>query len=82
MVLSENISVKNIKDFSLKLKDEISNSEGTVVLDFANVKRVDLSVVQVVLSAGRSARNESKAIKLKNVSDAVKNQMQLCGLKI
>ena len=82
MILNENISIKNIKDFSSKLKDKISNSEGTVILDFSNVKRVDLSVVQVVLSAGRSARSESKSIRLKNVSDTVKNQMQLCGLKI
>ena len=27
-------------------------------------------------------KNESKTIKLKNVSDLVKNQMHLCGLKI
>lgn len=82
MVLDENISIKNIKNFSEKLKDEISNSEGPVILDFSEVKRVDLSVVQVVMAAGRSARSVNKSIKLKNVSDTVKNQMQLCGLKI
>ena len=82
MLVDENISIKNIKNFSDKIKDELANGEGPIVLDFSNVKRVDLSVVQVVISAGRSARSLNKAIKLKHVSDTVKNQMHLCGLKI
>ncbi|MCP4133593.1 MAG: STAS domain-containing protein [bacterium] len=78
--LNENIGVKTIKEFHSSLSDELKNND-EIIIDFSAIKRVDLSVVQVIIAAGRKARKEGKTIKLKQVADAIKEQMQICGLR-
>ena len=81
MLVDSNVGIKNIKKFQASLMEELETEEKEIVLDFSDVKRVDLSVVQLIISAGRTARKSGKNIKLKYVSDEVKLQMHLCGLK-
>lgn len=78
--IEENISVKNIKTVYNKLKDEFEKSD-EVMLDFANVKRVDLSVIQLIIAAGRFARENNKTLRLRSVSEYLKEQMHICGVK-
>ena len=78
--VEENISVKNIKSVYEKLKGEFSKSD-EVMLDFTNVKRMDLSVIQLIIAAGRYARENSKTLRLRYVSDYLKEQMHICGIK-
>ena len=80
ILVDPNISVKNISSFYNSLKKELSEND-RVIIDFSNVRRVDLSVVQCIISAGRLARKQGKSVKIKGVSDIVRSQMQLCGLK-
>ena len=80
MLVSEDIGIKKIHDFYRDLASEL-NSSDEIVLDFVNVARVDLSVIQVIIAAGRKAREQGKTIKLKSVSEVIKQQMQVCGLK-
>jgi anti-anti-sigma regulatory factor len=76
--LPENLSVKNIKDFYVRLGNGIRN-ESEIILDFTNVRRVDLSVVQVLMAANRDFAKKGKQIKLKSVSENIKNQLHLAG---
>jgi anti-anti-sigma regulatory factor len=80
MVL-ENATVKNVRNIYELLKEELSK-EDVVTVDFTAVKRTDLSVLQVIIAAGREAKGLGKTIKLKGVSAGVKSQMYLCGLKV
>ncbi len=80
IILDEDIGIKKIKEFHGSIRKEM-DANNEVIVDFSKVKRIDLSLVQVILSAGRVARKRGKALKLKGVSDTVKFQMQICGLK-
>jgi len=77
---SDFIGVKQAKKFYDDFAGELDAAD-EVMIDFSRVKRVDLSIVQVIIAAGREARGSGKMIKLKGVSDTIKKQMHICGLK-
>jgi len=81
MVVKDDVGIKRIRDFYGEIDREF-NEDDEIVMDFGDVDRVDLSVVQVVVAAGRRAREEGKTLRLKSVSERVKDQMRICGLKI
>ena len=76
--IPEDIGVKNIKNFYSQLK-EIIKKESEIILDFKKVKRVDLSFIQVIMSANRESLKNGKKIKLKSVSKNIKKQLFLSG---
>jgi len=80
VIEEESFGVKHAGSFYQALKKELDENE-EIIIDFEQVKRIDLSVVQILISAGREARNIGKMIKLKAVSENIKNQMHICGLK-
>jgi len=80
-IKDEECSVKKVKSLYNELKLELEK-EPEVFVDFSSVKRVDLSVVQLIISAAREARLRGKTIKLKGVNDHVKHQFQTGGLNI
>ncbi len=80
IIENDSIGVKYVKNFYSDLEEELNESE-EVIVDFSSVKRIDLSVVQAIIVIGREAREKGKIVKLKSVSDDVKKQMQICGLK-
>ena len=77
--VDSDISVKNIREFHSMLGESLEHDD-SIVLDFANVERVDMSVVQVVASALREARKRNKSLRFKGINDNVKNQFRICGL--
>lgn len=80
MVISEeSFGVKHAGRFFSELKDEYENNK-EVTIDFSNVKRIDLSIVQIIIAAGRSAKRDGKRIRIKSLSEYVKKQMKICGL--
>lgn len=79
IILKEDAGVKTIKLLHQTLADAL-DAESEIVLDFSNVKRLDLAVVQLIYAAGKEARRNNKALKMKSVSEAVKRQMWLGGL--
>lgn len=79
--LDHDINVKKIKELHEAILDEFSSTD-EVLIDFSGVERVDLSVVQLIMAAGRAAKTAGKTIKLKAVPRFVKYQMQICGIKI
>lgn len=80
IVVREDVGIKSIRDFCREVVGALRDSD-EVLLDFERVKRIDLSVAQVLLAAGRDARRQGKSIKLKNVSDHIRHQMHICGMK-
>jgi len=76
--IPEDIGVKNIKNFYFQLK-EILKKESEIILDFKKVNRVDLSFIQVIMSANRESLKNGKKIKLKSVSKNIKKQLFLSG---
>lgn len=81
MRLEEDIlSVKQAAVFYELLKSEM-DEEDKVIIDFTAVERVDISIIQILVAAGREMRNQGKILKLKGVSETVKEQMNMCGLR-
>lgn len=77
--VAENISIKNIKNFHGALTESLK-SEDEVIVDFSDVDRVDLSVIQVLMSAQKYVRKNKKIFKLKGVSDNLKMQLYISGM--
>ncbi|MFW5770846.1 MAG: STAS domain-containing protein [Spirochaetota bacterium] len=73
------VGVKNIQEFHSMLGESLKH-DNTIVLDFSEVSRLDLSVVQVVAAAVRESRKTKKSLKFKGINDTVKNQFRICGL--
>jgi anti-anti-sigma regulatory factor len=81
IIFKDDISIKNAAQFYMDFKNELA-SEQEIILDLAMVKRIDLSIAQIIIAAGREAKESGKNVKLKSVTDTVKHQLQICGLKI
>ena len=79
IAVQEDIGIKSIREFHIFL-GEVLGREDEITLDFAAVEGIDLSVAQVLMAARRLAKSEKKVLKLKNVSDAVRKQLQITGL--
>ncbi|MGB4268699.1 MAG: STAS domain-containing protein, partial [Spirochaetota bacterium] len=65
--VDEFVNVKHVKQFA----DEVITvlrAEKDIVIDFTKSKRLDLSVVQVILSLLKTARQLNKTVKFKGVN--------------
>jgi anti-anti-sigma regulatory factor len=76
--LREDLGIRNIKDFFSQLKTAMSD-EADLILDFSNLRRLDLSVVQVIMAANRELLKKGKKIILKSASKDVKKQLFISG---
>lgn len=79
-IQEENLTIKLSQKFYNDFAEEFKKGN-EVTVDFSRVKRIDLSVVQIIVAAGRKARQEGKTIKLKSVLPEIRKQMMFCGLK-
>lgn len=79
VTLREDAGVKSVKDLYTQIRVALEG-ESEVLLDFSHVKRIDLSVAQVIIAAVKEARARSAVIKMKAVSETVKTQMKICGI--
>ncbi len=77
--IDSNIGIKKIKKFQSDLLAQLSE-EKEIALNFKDVRRLDLSTVQLIISAFEYAKSIKKRIKLLNVSDDIKKQLTICGL--
>jgi anti-anti-sigma regulatory factor len=77
--LHEETGIKNIKDFYINLIETLKG-ESELILDFSRVKRIDLSLAQILMAVRRLAKSDNKILKLRNVSAEVRKQLQIAGL--
>lgn len=76
---AENAGVRNvavIKDELLALLDKGED----LAIDFADLKRVDLAVAQLVIAAQKEAKKRSLSLRLSGLSPEVKRDFWLCGI--
>ncbi|MBN2401094.1 MAG: STAS domain-containing protein [Spirochaetes bacterium] len=76
--LREDVGVKNIKELYSHLK-ELIKKESEIILDFSKVRRIDLSLAQLIMAANRESYKIGKKIILKSVSYDIKQQLYLSG---
>lgn len=81
ITLDSDIGVKKIRDLHAAILNEFNDNE-EILIDFSAVERVDLSVVQLIIAAGREAKKTGKTLKLKSMPRTVKYQLQMCALKV
>ncbi len=77
--LSENTGIRNIKQFYFQLKNSIEGGS-EVIIDFSKIRRLDLSVLQVIMAARKKMRDDKKDIIFKSASKEVNKQLYLGGL--
>lgn len=78
--LSANIGIKNITELYDNIRSAIDNG-CEIILDFSKVKRIDLSVLQVLLVANKRAMQNNKELKFRSLSEQVKKQLMLGGMQ-
>jgi len=79
IIVDENIGVKQVKVFYETLKEE-SEKEDDIILDFSSVRRVDLSIIQLLISFQGHIKEKKKIMKIKNISDDLMDQLKITGL--
>ncbi|MEW6526434.1 MAG: STAS domain-containing protein [Spirochaetota bacterium] len=77
--VDEFVNVKHVKQFADEVLT-VLRTEKDIVIDFTKSKRLDLSVVQVILSLLKTAKQLNKTVKFKGVNDTIKKQLKLCGV--
>ncbi|MGQ9843928.1 MAG: STAS domain-containing protein [Spirochaetota bacterium] len=77
--IDEYVNIKRIKQFLDEIK-AVYAGEKELIIDFTKSKRLDLSVVQVLLSLLKTAKEHNKIVKFKGVNDTIKKQLKLCKL--
>jgi len=81
MKVESEINVKSIRKFYSDLKVEIeSNRE--IIIDLTEVKRIDLSGAQMIIAAGKKARELKKVVRLTGVNPQLKKLLVLSGIKV
>jgi anti-anti-sigma factor len=74
----EDAGIKNIKKLYSKLK-KVLKSESEIILDLKNLRRMDLSLAQLLIAANREARKKGKKMMLRTVSEDIKKQLYISG---
>lgn len=77
--IDDMVNIKRINQF----KDEVSNAlrrEKNIVLDFSKSKRLDLAVIQVIISLIKTAKLQNTSVKVKAANEVIKKQLRLCGV--
>lgn len=77
--LRENTGVKNVGSFHQSLVKAF-REDADILIDFSETRRLDLSVMQVLIAAGREARAKSKTFRMRGASETVRRQLSICGL--
>ncbi len=77
--LREDSGVKNVRSFHRDLLKAFRDGSD-IAIDFSDTRRVDLSIVQVLVAAGREARNRSLSFRMRGVSGTIRRQLVICGL--
>ena len=56
------------------------NGSNEIILDFKNIKEIDIGIVKIIMSACLKHKLKGKIIKIRNMSFPVRSQFLLTGL--
>jgi anti-anti-sigma regulatory factor len=79
LVLEDTYSIRNIGSLRDLLQAEL-NADREIMLSFEKIQKLDLAVMQVIISAMHQARLDGKKIRIKAVNPELKKQFYICGL--
>ncbi len=65
------LSIYDVQEIHTQLLDEFNNE--SVVIDLDSVHKIDMSIIQLLVSAQKSAKKSSKTFKLQNINSEVKD---------
>jgi len=77
LTLNENLTIYEVEDLKKTFISELSND--TVTIDMANVLKIDMSAISLLISLKKSAQIEDKQFTLQNCSDEIKISLSICG---
>ena len=78
---SGELNIKNIDMLYNELKREIENHD-EIIIDLAGVARIDLAAAQVIIAAGKKARELKKVVRLTGVNPQLKKLLGFSGVKV
>jgi anti-anti-sigma factor len=55
--------------------------KGDLTCDLTSVERIDCSIAQLLIAAMKEAKKNGTKVRIRGVSQKVKDQFELCGLK-
>jgi anti-anti-sigma regulatory factor len=76
--LQEDTGVASIKKLYSHLKN-LLKKESEIILDFNKVRRIDLSLAQLIMVLNRELHKSGRKIILKSVSEDIKKQLYISG---
>ena len=76
---SEKAGIKTAEKLKEELLSMLDGNED-LTIDFSAVRRIDLSVAQIVIAARKEAKKRNLAFRLSGLSSDVKRQLRLCGV--
>ena len=71
----EEIEIADVKSLHSALLREVDNNQ-EVLIDMSNVKKIDMSIIQLLISVQLACKKKSKKFKLHNVNDRILHILQ------
>jgi len=71
----EELNISDAKSVHDMLIEEISNDKD-ILVDMSDVKKIDMSIIQLFISAKSTVQKNSKKFELQNLSDEVSHILQ------
>ena len=82
VLASGRLDIDNAVEYGTKIKDAIEDSEETiteVVLDFSEISFISSFGLRIILEFYKQLKAQEGTLKLKNVSEQIKNSFKLVG---
>ncbi len=78
--LSGDCTVSHINHSCRTLVDAFE-SDGSIVLDLSQVEATDVTLIQLIVSASKTAAFQKRAFSLQSLPDHLRNEMCLAGIE-
>ena len=78
-ILHNKLTIYEIDTFSKELNDYISTAEDVLDIDFSGVNKIDLSAIQLLLSASKSCFKKDVILKLHGLNNENIESLRICG---
>jgi anti-anti-sigma factor len=79
VVFDSSVGIRSVAVLRKQLLEGME--KGDLTCDLSSVERIDCSIAQLLIAAMREARKNGTKVRIKGVSQKVKDQFELCGLK-
>ena len=73
----DELNIYEVEALYQELLDEFKNN--SISIDMQKVNKIDMSVIQLFISAQKSCQENSKQFELKNVNSEVSNILKICA---